>query len=88
MSNGLDLNLNLCLARALMRLAGGDIGATSEIGKGIQWIVELPLNATVEARADAPTISTSSLNQVSDRAASEALRAYATLVPESALIRF
>ncbi|MBT6023618.1 MAG: response regulator [Gammaproteobacteria bacterium] len=78
MSNGLDLNLNLCLARALMRLAGGDIGATSEIGKGIQWIVELPLNATVEARADAPTISTSSLNQVSDRAASEALRAYAT----------
>lgn len=78
MSNGLDLNLNLCLARALMRLAGGDIGATSEIGKGIQWTIKLPVNATVEAPVDAPTISTSSLNQVSDRAASEALRAYAT----------
>lgn len=78
MSIGIDLNLNLCLARALMRLAGGDIGATSEIGKGIQWTITLPLNATVEAAVDAPTISTSSLNQVSDRAASEALHAYAT----------
>ena len=75
MSNGIELNLNICLAKALMQLVGGDVRATSEIGKGIQWFVDLPLDAQVHASADSPTKS-SSIDEISERAASEALHAY------------
>ena len=77
MSNGIELNLNICLARALMRLADGDILATSEIGKGIKWCIELPLDAQVQEHIDPLATNSASLNKVSDRAASEAQHAYA-----------
>ncbi len=78
MSNGIELNLNICLARALMRLAGGDILASSEIGKGIRWDFQLPLDAKLQQPIDPLASNTATLTQVSERAASEALHAYAS----------
>ena len=85
-SNGIELNLNICLARALMRLAGGDVRATSEIGKGIRWLIELPLGAQIQLSLESRSTSSTSLKQISELAAAEALHTYATntLVAESA----
>jgi CheY-like chemotaxis protein len=78
MSNGVELNLNICLARALMRLIGGEIHATSEIGSGIRWLIELPLDAKVAEQFDLIPNRGITLNTLSDQAASDALHAYAT----------
>lgn len=78
MSNGIELNLNIYLARALMRLVDGDIYATSEIGQGIRWCIELPLEAKIQQPVDPLVVSSESPIKVSDRTAPDALYACAS----------
>jgi signal transduction histidine kinase/ActR/RegA family two-component response regulator len=49
------LGIGLPLVRSLVEMHGGSVGATSEgLGRGSEFVVELPLAQVVEARAEAP----------------------------------